>query len=584
MELNLQNEEARIANYILQNDLSEYEKIIEREQDIDIVQSLSPIRKNILNWYPFKENCRILEIGANFGEVTEVFIEKASEVVAIEENEKKAEAIQKRYEKASNLKIIVDKLENINIEEKFDYCIIYSPKLIKYALNYTKLDGKILLATNNRFGICYFAGASKNGRIYDTIQNEKQDLYSKQEIEEELSKLQIKNYKFYYPLPNYKMPNVIFSSDYLPNENTTKLMYNIMYEKGSVVVFDELKAIKQLTKNKQFEFFANSYLVEIQNIQNLEKSNVKFVSFNNNRKEKYRLATIIEEDLEKQETVAIKEIISKEAQEHMQNIKLNTKKLTELGFEMLDKIEENKVISKYIEGDTLYKIIAKNILNKNIEKAYELIDNWYNYIKEKLIKNKKSAINENIKVAKEELEGLTILKNGYIDLVFENTFYKDGKFMFFDQEWYKDGIPIEYLLYRAINNMYSYNLELNEILSKTQIFKRYNLEKYLELFKKIEEFIQKDIIDEKMQAINNLSLEKLYDINMASLLVKQIENYKQNDAKQTKYITEIETDNKNKQAYINVLEDKIKDLNQKLQEATIRQEKPEKKRSLFFRK
>ena len=268
----------------------------------------------------------------------------------------------------------------------------------------------------------------------------------------------------------------------------------------------------------------------------------------------------------------------------MQNIKLNTKKLTELGFEMLDKIEENKVISKYIEGDTLDKIIAKNILNKNIEKAYELIDNWYNYIKEKLIKNKKSAINENIKVAKEELEGLTILKNGYIDLVFENTFYKDGKFMFFDQEWYKDGIPIEYLLYRAINNMYSYNLELNGILSKTQIFKRYNLEKYLELFKKIEEFIQKDIIDEKMQAINNLSLEKLYDINMASLLVKQIENYKQNDAKQTKYITEIETDNKNKQAYINVLEDKIKDLNQKLQEATISQEKPEKKRSLFFRK
>ncbi len=584
MELNLQNEEARIANYILQNDKSEYEKIIEREQDIDVFQSLSPIRKNILNWYPFKENSKILEIGANFGEVTEVFIEKASEVVAIEENEKKAEAIKKRYEMVPNLKVITDKLEKINIESKFDYTIIYSPNLIKYALNYTKLDGKILLATNNRFGICYFAGASKNGRIYDTIQNEKQDLYSKQEIEEELSRLEIKNYKFYYPLPNYKMPNVIFSSDYLPNENTTKLMYNIMYEKGSVVVFDELKAIKQLTKNKQFEFFANSYLVEIQNTQNQEKSNVKFVSFNNNRKEKYRLATIIQEDVAKQETVAVKEMISPKAQEHMQNIKLNTKKLEELGFEMLDKIEENKVISKYIEGDTLDKIIAKNILNKNIEKAYELIDNWYKYIKDKLVKNKKSEINENIKVSKEELEGLTILKNGYIDLVFENTFYKDGKFMFFDQEWYKDGIPIEYLLYRAINNMYSYNLELNQILNETEIFKRYNIEKYIDLFKKIEEFIQKDIIDENMKAINNLSLEKLYDINCASLLVKQIENYKQNDAKQTKYITEIENDNKNKQSYINVLEGQIKDLTQKLQEANTAQEKPEKKRSLFFRK
>ena len=195
-----------------------------------------------------------------------------------------------------------------------------------------------------------------------------------------------------------------------------------------------------------------------------------------------------------------------------------------------------------------------------------------------------NARSEIMTLSKEELEGLTILKNGYIDLVFENTFYKDGKFMFFDQEWYKDGIPIEYLLYRAINNMYSYNLELNQILNETEIFKRYNIEKYIDLFKKIEEFIQKDIIDENMKAINKLSLEKLYDINCASLLVKQIENYKQNDAKQTKYITEIETDNKNKQAYINVLEDQIKDINQKLQEANIAQEKPEKKRGLFFRK
>ena len=50
---------------------------------------------------------------------------------------------------------------------------------------------------------------------------------------------------------------------------------------------------------------------------------------------------------------------------------------------MLDKIEENKVISKYIQGDTLDKIIAKNILNKNIEKAYTMLD--YPEIQECLI-------------------------------------------------------------------------------------------------------------------------------------------------------------------------------------------------------
>ena len=591
---NLENEEELIANYIMQSDPSEYEQIIEREQDIKIVQSLSPIRKNILNWYPFKTDSNCLEIGANFGEVTGALLEKINKVVAIEENAKKVETIKKRYTQAQNLKLIIsaldemdieNKLKTENLENKFDYCIIYTPNLLELALKFLKTDGTILLLTDNRFGISYFAGASRNGRIYDTIQNEKQDIYSKNEIEEKLQNLNLKNYKFYYPLPNYKMPNVIFSDAYMPNENTTKLMYNIMYEKGSVVVFDELKAIKQLTKNKQFKFFANSYLVEIPNIIKQEVSTIKFVSFNNNRKEKYQLATIIEENKKTNETIAKKQMITKKAKDHMKNIELNTRKLRGLGFNMLDEVKNETVISKYIEGNTLDKIIAKYILNGNTKKAYELIDNWYNYIKERLIKNKKSAINENIKVPEEELEGLNILKNGYIDLVFENTFYQNENFYFFDQEWYQDGIPLEYLLYRAINNMYSYNLELNGILSETEIFKRYNLEKYINLFKRIEEFIQKDIINEQMVFINKLSLEKLYDINKASLFVKQIENYKQNDAKQTKYITEIEEDNKNKQAYIIALENKVSELEQTIKTMEEeKEEKPEKKKNRFFRK
>ena len=255
------------------------------------------------------------------------------------------------------------------------------------------------------------------GRIYDTILENANKLYGKKELEKILKNLKIENYKFYYPLPNYKMPNVIFSDEYMPNENTTKLMYNIMYEKGSVVVFDELKALKQVTKNGLFDFFANSYLIEMKLEGEKIDTDVRFVSYNNNRKEEYQLATII-----KKEDV-VKKGISKESEKHIRNIELNTKNLKKLGFNLIDEIKENEIISKYVNEDTFDKLVITEILDGGFDEAYKLISDWYEYIKIRLIQNKKSNLNENIDAKPEELENLTILKNGYIDLVFENTFY-----------------------------------------------------------------------------------------------------------------------------------------------------------------
>lgn len=556
-----------IQKYIY--DENNNENVLENEE---IIMALSPKRQNLFNWYPFNKEASLLEVQANLGEITQVFINKLKKVTVIEQSKQKAEAIGKKYENVDNLEVIAGEIEDISLEEKYDYIVIYNPNILQFAKKNVKPNGTIFLATDNRFGIQYFAGANYKGRIYDTILNEPNELYSKMELENLLKDQGLNNYKFYYLLPNHKMPNVIFSDEYLPNENTTKLMYNIMYPKGSVVLFDELKALKQLTKNKQFVFFANSYLIEIKNDENHEFSDIRFVSYNNNRKEEYQLITMIGKD------TVTKEMISEKSRKHLNNIKLNTKKLRELKFNLIDEFEENRVISPYIEEDTFDKIVIKNILNKNIEEAYKLIDKWYEYIKERLLKNKKSELNKNIEYATEEIEGLNILKNGYIDLVFENTFYKNGEFLFFDQEWYEDGIPLEFLLYRAINNMYSYNLEAGAILPKETILKKYNLEKYLDLFKKIEIFIQKEILDEKMINMNNKSLKYLYDINYMALMQNQIKDFEENDIKQNKYIKELEQDNSNKQVYIENLER----INKELQEKIVEIENEKKGKKKFF--
>src|SRR5699024_7588369 len=48
----------------------------------------------------------------------------------------------------------------------------------------------------------------------------------------------------------------------------------------------------------------------------------------------------------------------------------------------------------------------------------------------------------------------TILANGYIDMNFNNCFWKNGQLIFFDQEWMVENIPVNYILYRAVKYAY----------------------------------------------------------------------------------------------------------------------------------
>ena len=161
-----------IIKYINDNE-EDYHSIIEKDNRIEVVQALSGMAENILNWYEFNDNDTILQIGGNFGEVTGVLCDRVSRVVVLEKSYQKAQVIAKRHKNKENLEIILGELEEIQINEKFDKVIIagifeYAPlyingedcfkELIKYAESKLKNDGKLLLATENKFGISYWAG------------------------------------------------------------------------------------------------------------------------------------------------------------------------------------------------------------------------------------------------------------------------------------------------------------------------------------------------------------------------------------------------------------------------------------------
>lgn len=109
-----------------------------RDDNWPIFYHLSHLRENILNWYPFKEDCSILEIGAGCGALTGLFCKKASNVVAVELTDKRAQIIYERYKNESNLDIMAGNLNNMEFSQKFDYIILNG--VLEYAKSFTNSE------------------------------------------------------------------------------------------------------------------------------------------------------------------------------------------------------------------------------------------------------------------------------------------------------------------------------------------------------------------------------------------------------------------------------------------------------------
>ena len=434
---------------------------------------------NILNWYPFKEKATILYLTVDEEKNIEEYLSNVSAEL------KTIKFYNSEYK---------DNIEKLEIEsDKYDYVILlgileYASEIIKEKNSYEKLlcyakqslkeDGIALLAIDNRMGVKYLVGNKSEHceKIYDSVKNvyKTGKMFSLNEINKIIEKVGFDYRKNYYPLPNYKYPNVIYSDELIPEINDSKINYNFIYDEGSLVLQSETILLKQFIRIGNFKEYTNSYLIELSNKK--INNDIKYVSYNNMRKDEYSLILKMKNEIvEKTARYPI-------ANKHISAIKENNKKLKELGFQIAEEdIEEEIIKSKFVEKPILDSYIVKLIKQGNILEVYNIIETWYSYITEKL------KIDENGNI-----------KDGYIDLVFENTFYDENQnsFIFFDQEWYMENIPLDFILYRAIQNLYAHNKSINNYLQKEEIMNKYNLNNRPE-FEELERVLQEKVVDEE---------------------------------------------------------------------------------------
>ena len=499
----------------------------------DFLKLEKEFNDNILNWYPFQNTDMVLEIGESG--ITNMLMNHCGKVISVKKD-----------------------LKNISIDEKFDYIImigvignikeifgerIVLKDLIVFLEPHLKENGKFLIAVDNKFGLSQFSGKPDNilnARFKSLIgySNEKETIetFTKKEIESQLGSIGY-NMNFYYPLPDYKIPNVIFSEDSLPSYTTIN-KYMPYDEKASGTIFNEIDVFREILKDnpEMFTFFANSFLIEASKTKYPIK--YKYISFNNLRKSKYRLMTKIADGYVE------KQMVHQDSAEHYDQIKKNIVLLKKDNIHILEDETSDVICSRYVEQEYMLSNVLSNLLeNKNFSKVEQILKQYIDLLNqnsyttdnyEETVFKKYDVKIENMEILKE----LHFKENGFWDMTFKNCFYVDNDFYFFDQEWNERQLPVEYILYRSI----TYTISLRRFINISDWIEKYNLEKFLTIFKELDDKLQMDIkdknvwdffhqnkhinLDETLQEMTNMEIRSQAQQAAYDNLKAEYENYK----------------------------------------------------------
>jgi len=254
--------------------------VLRNDRRWPLLYHLSPQRRNLLEWFPFDPNANLLEVGGGCGALTGMFCEKVKSVTSIELSKRRAEIMAERTKDAGNLEIIVGNFNDVQATEKYDYVTLIGvleyagsftdgsnpyAEFLRQVSGYLKPEGTLIVAIENRFGLKYWAGAQEDhtGGLFDGlvdyVGNQAVRTFTKQELTELLQTAGLGDLQYYYPHPDYKLPDQIFSDKYLPSVG--QVQSSPGYEADRLMLWNEKIVFNSLITNGLYNQFANSFLV-----------------------------------------------------------------------------------------------------------------------------------------------------------------------------------------------------------------------------------------------------------------------------------------------------------------------------------
>lgn len=552
----------------IENDIIEYlkrgtdsEQILSIDNRWPVMYHLSPIRQNIIRWYPFKPGASVLEVGAGMGALTGVLCDSCSSVTAVELSKRRCEAIALRHGHRDNLEVYVGNLSDIHFDRKFDYITLIG--VLEYAGSFTdgnepyisflktvkellKPDGHLLIAIENRFGMKYWCGALEdhigkpfvgiNG--YSDVSNVK--TFSKTALTRMLTTVGFQNIDYYYPAPDYKFPSCIVADG---NFKMYKKIWKqrSIYDKGSIFTVDESKVAQFLLENQLTDIFANSFFIDCSNDAN-NSTQVEYASFTNERKQEYRHYVTIDS-----QGVVTKRTWSDKGNKHLKKIHDNNTVLKNLGLKTIDeKILGNSIYSEYCNYELFDEYLFKLVEKRDIEGIKDALITYRNVL-EKMPKD-----------------------NVLIDLIPTNCFYHNGEIIIFDQEWNLQNVGVDFVIYRAVNYFYNEYPSASNYIGISDFYELsgFNTSE-LKNYKKIErDFLNSIVNDFVVNFYNNHAYNSWNNIDNIINRIKELEDenyhlkqyieYLEDEKEKTiDYLLKKEKEIERKDEYINHLDNEV---------------------------
>lgn len=450
------------------------EKMLLQSNQWPVLYHLSDIRENLLEWYPFSGKEDILEIGAGCGAITGILSKKTKNVTCIELSERRSLINAYRNKKCNNIEILIGNFQDIEPHlQRYDYITLigvweYSGLYIESDNPYLEMllavkkhlkpNGKIIIAIENKVGLKYWNGAQEDhtGKLYsglnDYIGEKNVRTFSKREIEALVYAAGIDECVFYYPMPDYKLPECIYSECVQPKAGNIRY-YKQDYSSSRLYNFFDATAFDQICADGMFSYFANSYLL----VCGEGEQQTCFEKYSKMRKKEYRIVTGIRERADGK--YIIKRALTEEAEKHIQQLKVNE----ELWVGTLKKLQyvSGKIINGNYETPYIEGVDADTYLYqwRNDERTFE--ENIKQLIEQYLMPDASEIIPFKITDKFKEVFGEIVpdkadsLRVTNIDLTFSNLKLVGDKIVNFDYEWVFDfEIPYEYVLWRAVWQLY----------------------------------------------------------------------------------------------------------------------------------
>lgn len=420
----------------------------------DTEMKSSPLRESVLNWYEFRKGSYALYVGSEDDVLARLLRRRCKHVECTEASTRPKDA----YDPDGITQVLVS--EDSSAPKVYDYIICMDgkklgeegPALLEEWSKRLYPGGTIIIGADNRYGLRNFCGDETGMDSRDDSMN-REGRFSKLELEKMIKDADLPNYKFFYPVPDMRMPQMIFTDEYMNGINTRERLNDYNYHDHPMRVMEH-RLFGDVIDGGALPFMSDSYIVEITIDGQL--SDIDYAVVTTDRGTEFGMATTIRGGS------VVKRPLYYDGEDQLKLLNSYTEELKACGVPVVETSLKMDARGTYLdmpyisyEGMTS---VLERLINTDREQFLEIFDAIYMYIRRSSLKG-----------------------HVFLDLAPCNAFYVPGKkraeesILFYDQEFVSDDATPEFAMYRAIRYFFESSAVARDAMHASEMYQRYRI-------------------------------------------------------------------------------------------------------------